>query len=69
MDRHIESIKMKFRTTATLAVLYANAHLPEGSKVTADDFVPGEGSESGSPPELEALRWKRFTDQHSEKAE
>jgi hypothetical protein len=69
MDRHIESIKMQFRPTATLAALYANAHLPEGSKVSADDFVPGEGIEHGQPPELEALRWKRFTDQHNEKAE
>jgi hypothetical protein len=53
---------MGFRATATLAALYCNAHLPEGQKVTADDFVPGE--RGGVPPEIEELQWNRFTEQH-----
>ena len=66
MNRHVEQIKMQFRTTATLAALYANAHLPEGSKVTPDDFVPGAGHETGTPPEIESLRWKRFSERNIE---
>jgi hypothetical protein len=62
MDRHVESIKVRFRATATLAALYANAHLPEGSKVTPEDFVPGERETRGPPPELEAIQARRFAD-------
>ncbi len=55
---------MKFRTTATLAALYCNAHLPAGQKVTPADFVPGEQGPGGVPPEIEALQWKRFAEEH-----
>jgi len=60
---------MSFRTTATLAALYCNAHLPEGQKVTAEDFVPGERGPGGVPPEIEELQWKRFAEQHGTSTE
>lgn len=55
--------------SSILAALYANAHLPEGQKVSAEDFVPGEAAPQGPPPELQAAAWKRFADKHAGKTE
>ena len=68
MARHVEGIKMQFRPTATLAAMYANAHLPEGQKVSAEDFVPGEGPEPVTCPELESAAWRAWAEQHNKRS-
>jgi hypothetical protein len=62
MARHVEAIKMQFRPAATLAAMYANAH---GATVTAEDFIPGEGSEPMSCPELEGAAWRAWAAEHN----
>ena len=64
MARHVEAIKMAFRPSATLAAMYANAH---GSKVSAEDFIPGEGSEPATCPEIEQASWRAWAAEHNKR--
>jgi len=67
MARHVEGIKMQFRPTATLAAMYANAHMPAGQRVKAEDFVPGGAVEGDGPgPITRAAAEAAWVDQWSE---